>query len=53
MEVQNRRGNAKKPLFVTRSHHCLTRNGGLVSAIQAGEMLREAVFSDLPSAPGE
>ena len=46
MEVQNRRKNAERHLFSMWSHHCLTRYGGLPAAAEAGEMPREALFSD-------
>ncbi len=37
MDVQNRHKNFKRTLFVTSSHHCLTRNGGFVAAAKAGK----------------
>ena len=38
MDLQNRLRYAKRHFFSMWSHHCLTRNGGLAAAAEAGEM---------------
>jgi hypothetical protein len=44
-DVEKRLEKSKRALFLVWSHHCLTRNGGLLAAAEAGEIPREALFN--------